>query len=102
LNLWDARVRLSRGTADSRKCGAVPAAPRTYADFFEAKKAGSRNDKRYLTSSIAGLSVVGKNSSINHINEKLKSFDLDGREQRQAMLIELVKDVCRTSPIEGS
>ena len=49
--------------------------------------------------------VVGKNSSTNRINEKLKSFDAwtaAGIDQRQALLIELAKDVWKTSLIEDA
>lgn len=72
--------------------------------FFEAKKAEYRKCKHYLTSSVAGLTAVGKNSSITRINERLIAFDAwtaAGIEQRQVMLIELVKDVWKTSMIEG-
>jgi len=51
------------------------------------------------------MTAVGKNSSVNWINEKLKAFDAwtaASIEQRQAMLIELVKDVWKTSLIEAS
>lgn len=73
--------------------------------FFEAKKAEYRKCKHYLTSSIAELTAVGKNSSITRINAKLVAFDAwtaASIEQRQAMLIELVKDVWKTSMIEGT
>jgi hypothetical protein len=72
--------------------------------YFEAKKAEYKKCKHYLTSSQAELSVVGKNSSINRMNEKLRSFDAwtaASIDQRQAMLIELVKDVWKTSPMDG-
>jgi hypothetical protein len=74
-------------------------------NFFDAKKAEYRKCRHYLTSSIAELSIVGMNSSINRINEKLKSFDTWTAatiDQRQAMLIELVKDVWKTSLVESS
>jgi hypothetical protein len=74
-------------------------------NFFEAKKAEYRKCKHYLTSSIAGLSVVGKNSSINRINDKLESFDTwtaESIDQWQAMLISLVKDVWKTALIAGA
>ena len=73
--------------------------------FFEAKKAEYRKCKHYLTSSIGELTAVGKNSSITRINAKLIAFDAwtaASIEQRQAMLIELVKDVWKTSLIEGA
>jgi hypothetical protein len=72
--------------------------------FFEAKKAEYKKCKHYLTSSIVELTVVGKNSSINRINEKLKAFEnwtAASIDQRQGMLIELAKDVWKTSLIEN-
>jgi uncharacterized protein with ParB-like and HNH nuclease domain len=72
--------------------------------FFEAKKAEYKKCKHYLTSSIVELTVVGKNSSINRMNEKLKAFEkwsASSIDQRQAMLIELAKEVWKTSLIEG-
>ena len=45
--------------------------------FFGAKKEEYRKCKHYLTSSLVALTVVGKNSSINRINEKLKDRELD-------------------------
>jgi len=44
-------------------------------DFFALKLAQYRKCKNYLTSSLAELHSVGKNSSINRINGKLKAFD---------------------------
>jgi hypothetical protein len=73
-------------------------------NFFDLKKAEYKKCKHYLTSSIAELTVVGKNSSINRINEKLKSFhewNPSSIDQRQAMLIELAKDVWKTSLVEA-
>jgi hypothetical protein len=72
--------------------------------FFEAKKIEYKKCKHYLTSSIAELTVVGKNSSINRMNEKLKAFDhwtAASIDRRQAMLIELAKEVWKTSLIES-
>jgi len=72
--------------------------------FFEAKKAEYKKCKHYLTSSIVELTVVGKNSSINRINQKLASFEnwsAASIDERQAMLIELAKDVWKTSLIEN-
>lgn len=73
--------------------------------FFEAKKAEYKKCKHYLTSSIVELTVVGKNSSINRINGKLKAFDdwnAKSIDDRQTMLIELAKDVWKTSLIENA
>src|SRR5690606_39174121 len=58
--------------------------------------------KHYLTSSIVELTTVGKDSSINRINEKLKSFGkwtAQSIDERQAMLIELASEVWKTSGI---
>lgn len=73
--------------------------------FFEAKKLEYKKCKHYLTSSIVELTVVGKNSSINRINEKLRAFEnwtATSIDQRQALLIELAKDVWKTSLIENA
>lgn len=55
------------------------------------------------TSSIVELTIVGKNSNINRINEKLKAFEnwtTASMDQRHAMLIELAKVVWKTSLID--
>ncbi len=73
--------------------------------FFEKKKTEYVNSGNYLTRSIAGLSTVGKNSSITRINEKLRAFDEWAAaeiDDRQDMLIKLAKDLWRTTPIETS
>jgi uncharacterized protein with ParB-like and HNH nuclease domain len=72
-------------------------------NFFQAKKGEYLKCKYYLTSSIAELQVVGKNSSINRINEKLRAFDewnAQSIDDRQALLIEMAKDVWITSLIK--
>lgn len=74
-------------------------------NFFEAKKTEYKKCKHYLTSSIVELTTVGKNSSVNRVNERLKSFDnwtVSSIDQRQAMLIALAKEVWKTSLIENS
>jgi hypothetical protein len=71
--------------------------------FFDAKKPEYKKCRHYLTSSIVELNTVGKNSSINRINEKLRAFDdwtAASIDERQLMLIELAKDVWKTSLIE--
>jgi len=71
--------------------------------FFDNKKAEYAKSGNYLTRSITGLSVVGKNSSITRVNEKLHayhSWSAEDIEQRQEMLIALGKDVWRTQPIQ--
>ncbi len=70
--------------------------------FFEKKKAEYVKSGNYLTRSIAGLSAVGKNSSITRINDKLLAFESwsgQAIELRQEMLIALGKELWRTSPI---
>lgn len=62
--------------------------------LFDKKKAEYANSGNYLTRGIAGLSVVGKNSSITRINEKLRAFQswsAHDVEARQEMLIALGK-----------
>ncbi|MFO0905838.1 MAG: hypothetical protein U0939_22715 [Pirellulales bacterium] len=62
-----------------------------------------KKSKYYLTSSIAEITTVGKNSSINRISLKLKSFDewnASNIEERQQMLISLVKEIWKTSLLE--
>lgn len=71
--------------------------------FFHAKKPEYMKCKHYLTSSIVELTVVGKNSSINRINDKLRAFEqwnAKAIDDRQAMLIELAKEVWKISPID--
>jgi hypothetical protein len=71
--------------------------------FFERKKAEYVKSGNYLTRSIAGLSTVGKNSSITRINEKLLAFDqwsTSEIERRQDMLIRLAKDIWKTAPVD--
>lgn len=70
--------------------------------FFDEKKAEYASSGNYLTRSIVGLSVVGKNSSITRINEKLRAFEswsAHDIELRQEMLIVLAKDVWRATPV---
>lgn len=74
-------------------------------DFFIAKKKEYSKCKYYLTSSISGLTSVGKNSSITRINAKLEAFDewtAKGIDRRQALLIKLAKDIWKISPIDMS
>jgi hypothetical protein len=73
-------------------------------NFFALKKAEYAKCKYYLTSSIVGLTPVGKNSSITRINEKLLSFDgwsATDIEKRQAMLITLARDIWRITEVEA-
>lgn len=70
--------------------------------FFELKKAEYLKCKYYLTSSIAALTTVGKNSSITRINGKLAAFNdwsAASIEQRHALMTALVRDIWKTAPI---
>jgi len=65
-------------------------------NFFQLKCGEYKKCKYYLTSSIAEIVPVGKNSSITRINTKLKSFsdwDVSAIESRQAMLIKLASEI---------
>tara|TARA_A100001391_G_scaffold191538_1_gene164957 strand:- start:855 stop:2684 length:1830 start_codon:yes stop_codon:yes gene_type:complete len=73
-------------------------------NFFDLKMPEYKKCQNYLTRSIVELTVVGQNSSINRVNEKLETFDEWGAasiDARQAMLAELAKDVWKTSAIEA-
>jgi hypothetical protein len=71
-------------------------------DFFSTKKAEYRKCKYYLTSSIAEITTVGLNTSINRINQKLQAFDdwtATSIDKRQEILTGLAGEVWRTAPI---
>jgi hypothetical protein len=71
-------------------------------DFYTAKKLEYRKSGNYLTRSLAELTVVGQNTSISRINEKLEAFPVwesTSIEKRHAMLISLAQDVWQTTPI---
>jgi hypothetical protein len=73
-------------------------------DFFAAKKPEYVKCKYYLTSSIAGLTEVGKNSSITRINSKLMAFDewtAANIDNRQNLLIGLAKEIWKIAQIEA-
>lgn len=73
-------------------------------DFFVAKKPEYAKCKYYLTSSLQGLTEVGKNSSITRVNEKLLAFtdwNATTIEQRQGMLVDLSFDVWRIADGEA-
>jgi len=74
-------------------------------NFFEKKKPEYAHSGNYLTRSIAGLSTVGNDSSINRINAKLLAFDTwtaADIDHRHDMLIALAKEIWKTAPIEVS
>jgi len=71
--------------------------------FFAKKKKEYAKCKHYLTSSIAGLTEVGKNSSITRINAKLQAFDAWNAkdiDKRQALMLALAKEIWKITPIE--
>jgi hypothetical protein len=73
-------------------------------NFFALKKAEYAKCKYYLTSSIAGLTPVGKNSSITRINEKLLAFDdwsATSIDKRHGILMGLVREVWKITAIEA-
>lgn len=72
-------------------------------DFFQKKCTEYKKCKYYLTSSIAEITTVGNNSSINRMNEKLESFaewNADSIEKRQGILIKLASDIWKIEEIE--
>ncbi len=72
--------------------------------FFTKKLDEYKKCKYYLTSSIAQITTVGNNSSINRINDKLKSFtewSANSIDERQEMLIELASDIWKIEGIES-
>jgi len=72
-------------------------------NYFLLKCAEYKKCKYYLTSSIAELTTVGINSSINRINSKLKSFtDWNAAtiDERQDLLIGLIFEIWKIDEIE--
>ena len=64
--------------------------------YFNRKCEEYKKSKYYLTSSIAGLTVVGNNTSINRVNQILISFDdwnAAAIDERQSMLMRLAKEI---------
>jgi len=74
-------------------------------NFYTLKLNEYKKTKNYLTSSIAELVVVGGNTSINRINQKLKSFDnwdANSTDERQKILIDLANDVWKIELLENN
>ena len=72
-------------------------------DFYVLKLVEYKKSGNYLTRSLAELINVGHDTSINRINKKLKSFSIwnaNSIEMRHELLIALIKDVWKISPIE--
>lgn len=71
-------------------------------DFFSAKRPLYLQSGYYLTRSLVQLADVGVNSSITRINTRLEAFDTwDARaiDRRQQLLIDLVGDIWKISPL---
>lgn len=71
-------------------------------DFFAGKKEEYRKCKYYLTSSLAELTTVGQDTSINRVNVKLKAFDewsAASIEKRLELLIDLARVVWKTEAL---
>lgn len=74
-------------------------------DYFDAKRPEYEKSGNYLTRSICGLTTVGANTSINRINEKLKSFpawSAAAIEERRAVLQVLAGDVWSIKLLESA
>ncbi len=72
-------------------------------NYFQAKCAEYKKSKYYLTSSIAEITTVGNNSSINRMNVKLEPFhewNADAIEKRQTLLINLAYEIWKIEEIE--
>lgn len=71
-------------------------------DFYTAKQVEYGKSGNYLTRSLKALTNVGQNTSISRINAQLEAFpnwNTTSIEQRQEMLIALVKEIWKTAPI---
>jgi len=71
-------------------------------DFYSAKQPKYLKSNNYLTRSLVSLTIVGQNSSISRINEKLAAYaDWDAKsiEKRHRLLMDLARDVWKTTPI---
>ena len=72
-------------------------------DFFSKKIPVYRKSKCYLTSSIAELTPLGVNTSIDRVNQKLLAFTewtAASIERRQQLLVDLADDVWRVEILE--
>lgn len=71
-------------------------------DFYKKKVSKYEESGNYLTRSLSKLENIGQNSSVSRINEKLLSFDkwdASDIEKRQSLLIELSKEIWKTTKI---
>lgn len=68
-------------------------------DFYQVKKDLYEKSGNYLTRSLVGLVKVGNNSSVNRINDNLRSFDewtAESIDQRREMLSQLIYEIWKT------
>lgn len=71
-------------------------------NFYDAKKEVYKESSYYLTRSIVKLAHVGTNSSISRVNAYLEAFPdwtAQSIDKRQKLLIELVKEIWKTTKI---
>jgi uncharacterized protein with ParB-like and HNH nuclease domain len=72
-------------------------------NYFQSKCIEYKKCKYYLTSSIAEITTVGNNTSINRMNVKLEAFtdwSADTIEKRQGLLINLALEIWKIEEIE--
>lgn len=72
-------------------------------NYFVEKCTEYKKCKYYLTSSIAEITIVGNNSSINRMNTKLESFsdwNAVAIDKRQGLLIDLALEIWKIESIE--
>lgn len=72
-------------------------------NFFDEKKKIYKDSKFYLTRSMAGLVAVGKNSSVNRINERLKAYDKWDKQaidDRQGILLKLAREIWKVETLK--
>lgn len=73
-------------------------------DFYANKVYEYAKSNNYMTKSLYDLAPVGQNTSISRVNAKLSSFDkwdAEDIEKRQLLLIELIKEIWKTTEINA-
>ncbi|MDD3183486.1 MAG: DUF262 domain-containing protein, partial [Alphaproteobacteria bacterium] len=73
-------------------------------NFYAEKLKVYHDSNHYLTSSLAGLTSIGQNTSVSRINEKLKAFpawNAAAIDERHALLMGLAQDIWKTTPIDA-
>ncbi len=72
-------------------------------NFYASKKDEYKKSNNYLTRSLVELTVVGENTSINRINEKLEAYDTwhaANIDARHVLLADLAKEIWKTNSID--